>query len=126
MVDKSDNNQSLGKYTIGWIGAGRMGYAMARRLLLAGADVAMVTSAVYRDGPDAIRTLTDGLREFMNQHQLTSMRELQMQRPLEFATNEDRATYMAALAARLDASQTHDGGHVGHGDRFGHSATLRD
>ena len=41
MIDKSDNNQSLGKYTIGWIGAGRMGYAMARRLLLAGADVAV-------------------------------------------------------------------------------------
>jgi 3-hydroxyisobutyrate dehydrogenase len=41
MVDKSVNNQSLGKYSIGWIGAGRMGYAMARRLLLAGADVAV-------------------------------------------------------------------------------------
>ena len=41
MVDKSDNNQSLERFTIGWIGAGRMGYAMARRLLLAGADVAV-------------------------------------------------------------------------------------
>ena len=29
------------QYTIGWIGAGRMGYPMAKRLLLAGCDVAI-------------------------------------------------------------------------------------
>ena len=31
----------LGQHTIGWIGAGRMGYAMASRLLKAGCDVAV-------------------------------------------------------------------------------------
>ena len=34
-------NQDLKKYTIGWIGAGRMGYSMAYLLLQAGCDVAV-------------------------------------------------------------------------------------
>lgn len=33
--------QDLGKFTVGWIGTGRMGFAMAQRLLKAGADVAV-------------------------------------------------------------------------------------
>ena len=31
----------LSKHTIGWIGTGRMGFAMAQRLLKAGADVSV-------------------------------------------------------------------------------------
>ena len=31
----------LGQHTVGWIGAGRMGYAMASRLLKAGCDVSV-------------------------------------------------------------------------------------
>ncbi len=34
-------DNELGQHTIGWIGAGRMGYAMASRLLKAGCDVAV-------------------------------------------------------------------------------------
>ena len=41
MSDTSLDNQRLGGLSVGWIGAGRMGYAMARRLLRAGADVAV-------------------------------------------------------------------------------------
>jgi 3-hydroxyisobutyrate dehydrogenase len=41
MSDTSLDNQRLGGLSVGWIGAGRMGYAMARRLLQAGADVAI-------------------------------------------------------------------------------------
>ncbi len=96
------------------------------KALLAGADVAMVTSAVYRDGPDVLRILTDGLREFMNKHRLTSIRELQLQRPLEFAKEEDRAAYMAALTARFKAEQTHNRAGTSHGDKYGHPSTLRD
>ena len=33
--------QDLGKYSVGWIGTGRMGFAMAQCLLKAGADVAV-------------------------------------------------------------------------------------
>src|ERR1700760_921881 len=38
VTGKQDND--LKKYTIGWMGAGRMGFAMAKRLLQAGASVA--------------------------------------------------------------------------------------
>ncbi len=41
MSGTSLDNQRLGGLSVGWIGAGRMGYAMARRLLQAGADVAV-------------------------------------------------------------------------------------
>ena len=41
MGEKTSNKHDLGGYSIGWIGAGRMGFAMARRLLRAGADVAV-------------------------------------------------------------------------------------
>ncbi len=41
MVEKTSNKRELGSFSVGWIGAGRMGYAMARRLLQAGADVAV-------------------------------------------------------------------------------------
>ena len=41
MGEKTSNKHDLGGHLIGWIGAGRMGFAMARRLLRAGADVAV-------------------------------------------------------------------------------------
>jgi 3-hydroxyisobutyrate dehydrogenase len=41
MANESGSRIISGDHTIGWIGTGRMGFAMARRLLLAGADVAV-------------------------------------------------------------------------------------
>jgi 3-hydroxyisobutyrate dehydrogenase len=41
MSEETTNNQRLDQLSVGWIGAGRMGFAMARRLLQAGADVAV-------------------------------------------------------------------------------------
>jgi 3-hydroxyisobutyrate dehydrogenase len=66
MAGKTSNKQGLGNSSIGWIGAGRMGYAMARRLLRSGADVAVynrtrakaepleVDGAVLVDTPSAL------------------------------------------------------------------------
>jgi 3-hydroxyisobutyrate dehydrogenase len=66
MAGKTSNKQGLGNSSIGWIGAGRMGYAMVRRLLRAGADVAVynrtrakaepleVDGAVLVDTPSAL------------------------------------------------------------------------
>ncbi len=73
--------------------------------LLAGADVGMVTSAIYRDGIEVVARLIDGLIEFMECHQMKSMRDLQTRRPLEFATDQERANYMQALSNRLDSDQ---------------------
>ncbi|TWU47343.1 Dihydroorotate dehydrogenase B (NAD(+)), catalytic subunit [Rubripirellula tenax] len=88
------------------------------RSLLAGADVAMVTSAIYRHGPDVIRTMNDGLMEYMNQHQLTSIVELQEQRPLEFDQGAQRNAYAKALSSRIDPPA--DSNSNFHGDRYGH------
>ncbi len=90
------------------------------RAILAGADVAMITSAIYRDGPDVIRVLNDGLVNFMERHHLTSMQELQSRRPLEFDWDCERAAYATALSSRLDFDRDCNPATVMHGDRFGH------
>ena len=41
MGENISTKHDLSAYSVGWIGAGRMGFAMARRLLRAGADVAV-------------------------------------------------------------------------------------
>jgi dihydroorotate dehydrogenase (fumarate) len=74
------------------------------KALLAGADVATVTSAIYREGPAVIRVMLDGLTQFMDKHHLQTMTDLQMQRPLEFNDDEQRSAYIAALTARLDGA----------------------
>ncbi|WP_372721961.1 dihydroorotate dehydrogenase-like protein, partial [Novipirellula sp.] len=90
------------------------------RVLLAGADVAMVTSAVYREGPGVIRTLVDGLRMFMDKHHIKSMRELEMQRPIEFSSGEQRQQYIKTLSRRREADEMLHQVHAVHGDRWGH------
>lgn len=93
------------------------------KVLLAGADVAMVTSAIYREGPDVIRFMLDGLTEFMERHQMQSMTDLQTRRPLEFTSDEDRTAYIAALTARLHSSDARVPSPNVHADRWGHPAT---
>jgi 3-hydroxyisobutyrate dehydrogenase-like beta-hydroxyacid dehydrogenase len=56
MTHESGSGRIFGKQTIGWIGTGRMGFALARRLLLAGADVAVYNRTRAKAEPLA----TDG------------------------------------------------------------------
>jgi dihydroorotate dehydrogenase (fumarate) len=93
------------------------------KAILAGADVAMVTSALYREGPDVIRTFIDGLIAFMEQHGLQSIRDLQAKRPLDFDSEQDRLNYVSALSSRLRSRDTSSGDHAIHGDRWGHPTT---
>ncbi|EMI46500.1 dihydroorotate dehydrogenase-like protein [Rhodopirellula sp. SWK7] len=93
------------------------------KALLAGADVAMVTSAIYREGPDVIRSLLDGLTVFLDRHQMKSLRDLQTQRPLEFTDDQERSAYIAALTKRLEAIDSEGAAHVLHSDRWGHPTT---
>lgn len=90
------------------------------KVLLAGADVGMVTSAIYREGPDVIRTMLDGLRVFMEKHQMQSLWDLQQKRPLEFNSEESRAAYVAALSARLKGNESDETTPTLHSDRWGH------
>jgi dihydroorotate dehydrogenase (fumarate) len=93
------------------------------RAILAGADVAMVTSALYREGPDVIRTFSDGLIAFMERHRMQSIADLQDKRPLDFDSEQDRLNYISALSSRLQSRDTSSGNHAIRGDRWGHSTT---
>jgi dihydroorotate dehydrogenase (fumarate) len=95
------------------------------KVLLAGADVAMVTSAIYREGPDVIRTFIDGLIVFMQRHRMHSIRELQTSRPLEFSSEQERHDYVKALSTRLQASDVASDENALHGDRWGHRDAPR-
>ncbi len=90
------------------------------RSLLAGGDAALVTSAVYREGPDVIRTLVDGLIVFMERHHWRSIAELKLNRPLEFGSDEQRMIYMKSLSSRFAEEHIHVGERTMHGDRWGH------
>jgi len=90
------------------------------RALLSGADVAMVASALYREGPDVIRTLIDGLVLYMERHRWTSLADLRDHRPLQFRSEEHREIYLRALATRFGLAHTQPGERTLHGDGWGH------
>ncbi len=72
------------------------------KVLLAGADVAMTTSALLRRGPGHVTHLLDGLRAWMVDHEYTSVRQLVGSAAA--ATGPDpagyeRANYVSTLAS---------------------------
>ncbi len=90
------------------------------KVLLAGADVAMVTSSIYREGPNVIRNYLDGLRVFLQRHQIPSVRELRQRRPIPFSDEQQRRDYRNALASRLSGEDVQASAPTMTGDRFGH------
>lgn len=68
------------------------------KVLLAGADTAMIVSAVYRHGPDVIRTMRDGLIQFMESNRMQSLNELQSRRPIEFSSEDDRRHLIGGIS----------------------------
>ncbi|WP_372718211.1 dihydroorotate dehydrogenase [Novipirellula sp.] len=90
------------------------------KTLLAGADVAMIASAVYREGPDVIRTMLDGLTQFMECNRVCSLNELQSKRPMEFTSEEDRLNTIEGLSPTPCWIGVSNGEHVIQGDRWGH------
>jgi dihydroorotate dehydrogenase (fumarate) len=52
------------------------------RVTIAGADVVMVTSEIYRSGPDVISHMLDGLCNYLTRHDLGSYEQLIRCRPL--------------------------------------------
>ncbi|WP_168566798.1 tRNA-dihydrouridine synthase [Crateriforma spongiae] len=96
----------------------------AIKALLSGADAVMVTSAIYREGPSVIRTILDGLVQFMNSHSVTGMRQLAAMRPVPGDWEKRRLGYIAALTTKVEAEpKSKDCGRVS-GDRWGHVGTL--
>jgi len=90
------------------------------KVLLAGADVAMVTSAIYREGPNVIRSYLDGLRVFLHRHQIPNVRELRERRPIPFDDEQQRRDYRQALSSKISSEQSQSSPASITGDRFGH------
>jgi dihydroorotate dehydrogenase (fumarate) len=90
------------------------------KTLLAGADAAMIVSAVYREGPDIIRTMLDGLTQFMESHRICSLKQLQSKRPLAFTGEQDRLNTIEGLSPQPGLNVIGEGEHVIRSDRWGH------
>jgi dihydroorotate dehydrogenase (fumarate) len=72
------------------------------KTLLAGADVAMMTSALLRNGPDHLRLLESGLRDWMDRHSyetVDQLRGLLSQRSIPDPAAFERANYIMTLAS---------------------------
>jgi dihydroorotate dehydrogenase (fumarate) len=76
--------------------------ADALKVLLAGADVAMMTSALLRNGPDHLRPLEVELRDWMDRHGFETLDQLRgrlSQRSVPDPAAFERANYIKTLAA---------------------------
>ena len=51
------------------------------KAMIAGADVAMVTSAIYREGPDAVHSIVCGIEHYLRANHYKSLCEFQDSRP---------------------------------------------
>ncbi len=74
----------------------------AAKLLLAGADVTMMASALFRNGPDHVRTVLDGVRSWLDEHDYVSLE--QAKGSVSQATCPDpvafeRSNYMRAVVS---------------------------
>jgi dihydroorotate dehydrogenase (fumarate) len=72
------------------------------KVLLAGADVAMLASALLRHGPDYLRPLEVGLRDWMDGHgedTLDQLRGRLSQRSVPNPAAFERANYIKTLAS---------------------------
>jgi dihydroorotate dehydrogenase (fumarate) len=70
------------------------------KALMVGADVAMMTSAILRNGPDKIRTVEAGLRTWMSENEYESVSQLRgsaSSTSVEDPSAFERANYMRTL-----------------------------
>jgi dihydroorotate dehydrogenase (fumarate) len=70
------------------------------KALMVGADVAMMTSAILRNGPDKIRTVEAGLRAWMTENEYESVAQLRgsaSRTSVEDPSAFERANYMRTL-----------------------------
>jgi dihydroorotate dehydrogenase (fumarate) len=73
------------------------------KVLLAGADVAMMTSALLRNGPDHLRRVEVELRDWMDRHGYETLDQLRgrlSQRSVPDPATFERANYIKTLASR--------------------------
>jgi dihydroorotate dehydrogenase (fumarate) len=83
--------------------------ADAVKVLLAGADVAMTTSALLRHGPEHLRAVEAGVRDWLDERGMDSvghLRGLRSQRSIRDPAAWERANYITMLAGYPDQVDT--------------------
>ena len=79
------------------------------KVLMAGADVAMMTSALLRHGPEHLTVVEAGLRDWLEEHGMQSvgqLRGLRSQRSIPDPGAWERANYITMLAGHPDQVHT--------------------
>ena len=71
------------------------------QVIIAGADVAMVTSEIYRRGPDVVAHMLDGIRAYLRRSGFDSFKALTIARPAKADSLDQRLNLLHSL--------THDG-----------------
>lgn len=95
------------------------------KALLAGADVGMVTSAVYRNGPTVIGNQIEGLIRFMEQNQMQSLEDLAERRRSILDQCNDHLDYSIARSSYQESFQPHETSQISQCDRWGHPQPPR-
>ena len=79
------------------------------KVLLAGADVAMMTSALLRHGPEHLSSVEAGLRDWLEERGMQTvghLRGLRSQRSIRDPAAWERANYITMLAGYPDQVHT--------------------
>ena len=74
----------------------------AAKLILAGADVTMTTSALLRNGPGHVATIEEGLVDWMDEHDYDSVEEMRGAVSIDAVADTEayeRANYIGNLAS---------------------------
>ncbi len=91
----------------------------ALKTLIAGADVVMVASEVYRSGPEAISQIVQGLERFLEARGIGTLREFQQTRPVA-QTRFRRKVYLDPLTVSKNYHDPSPTIHQQTGDKYGH------
>jgi dihydroorotate dehydrogenase (fumarate) len=94
----------------------------AVKVMIAGADVVMMTSELYRAGPEAIRKTSNGLVRYLESNGFASLAEFQKARPTPETRSYQRVRrdYLEELTRSNRVADPTAVVNVQTGDRFGH------
>lgn len=69
------------------------------QVVIAGADIAMVTSEIYRGGPDVVAHMVDGVRGYLQRAGLESFNALKRARPIRVDSLDQRLNLLHSLTS---------------------------
>jgi len=92
----------------------------ANKTIIAGADVAMITSEIYREGPEVVAHIIDGMISFLERNRIESFSQLIRKRPKPTPLELGRSDYLQPLTERTAYDEPKRDVPPRTGDRWGH------